>query len=155
MSSTWMFPERPSSGALAAADPRSAMLLDTLALAVPLQIRELARLTHDQRAETAERCAQVVAEHGDDLMFGSRRKGETAHVFNALATGLALAAYQPGGVTFAGQHWCTDHARCERAAAGLPDEPHPAAACGDCGDGYGSTPPRRPVETVTPTGGLL
>lgn len=33
-------------------------------------------------------------------------------VFNFLAKGLACLAYQPGGVTFAGQHWCANHQEC-------------------------------------------
>jgi hypothetical protein len=37
-------------------------------------------------------------------------------VFNELAKGLACAASQPGGVTFAGLHWCAGHGACEAAA---------------------------------------
>lgn len=33
-------------------------------------------------------------------------------VFNFLASGLACAAFQPGGVNFAGMHFCTDHDVC-------------------------------------------
>ena len=42
-------------------------------------------------------------------------------VFNFLARGLACAAYQPGGVTFAGLHWCADHAECEAAASAVAE----------------------------------
>ncbi len=132
--------DRKRTDVLIADDPRCDVLVETLMLAVPLRIWELKRLTFEQRAETARRCAQIVAERGDDLMFGSKKSGRTAEVFNALATGLAVAAYQPGGVRFAGRHWCTDHARCERAEAGLPDEPHPDAEL--------ALTPTRTVETV-------
>lgn len=108
-------------------DPRYAVLMETLALAVPLRIWELAARTPAQRANIAHRCAQHVAAHGDALQFGGK-KGAAAAAFNALAQGLACAAYQPGGVTFAGRHWCTDHARCLRAERGEPDEPHPDLA---------------------------
>ena len=68
-----------------AEDRRYDALLETLMLAVPLRIWELQDRTAQQRAVIAKRCAQVVAERGDNLMFGSKRKGETAQVFNALA----------------------------------------------------------------------
>lgn len=144
--------ERNATHTAIAEDRRYDALMETLALAVPLRIWELRGRTPEQRAVIARRCAQVVAERGDALMFRSK-KGATASAFNALAEGLACAAYQPGGVTFAGRHWCTDHARCERAAAGLPDEPEPEPVLGEGGDGY--APPVRAAETVTVAGGLL
>lgn len=39
----------------------------------------------------------------------------TGEVFNFLAKGLACAAFQPGGITFAGLHWCACHRECEEA----------------------------------------
>lgn len=135
--------ERKATHVRIADDRRYDALMETLALAVPLRIWELQSRTPEQRCVIAKRCAQVVGERGDNLMFGSKRKGETAQVFNALAEGLAVAAYQPGGVTFAGRHWCTDHGRCERAAAGLPDEPHPDAI---------TEPARVHIEAVVPVG---
>lgn len=36
-------------------------------------------------------------------------------VFNFLARGLACLACQPGGVTFAGRHWCAGHRECTDA----------------------------------------
>jgi hypothetical protein len=123
-------------------------LTATLELAVPIRIWELRDRTPEQRARIAKRCAQVVAERGDALMFGGK-KGTAAAAFNALAEGLAVAAYQPGGVSFAGQYWCTDHAACLAADRGeSPVE-------GECGDGYGAAVVRRAVETVTVAGGLL
>ncbi len=45
-------------------------------------------------------------------------------------------------------------ARCARwwreHPQGLPEPP-----AGECGDGYGSRPPARPVDTVQPIGGVL
>jgi hypothetical protein len=40
----------------------------------------------------------------------------SAEVFAFLATGVACAAFQPGGITFAGMHFCTDHDACKAAA---------------------------------------
>lgn len=92
-------------------------LLSTLHLTVPFWIRDLGGLTDDQRSARANRCGRIVAEHGDVLMFGTKKRGQVTEVFNALAEGIACAAYQPGGITFAGHHWCTDHQECLDAAA--------------------------------------
>jgi len=100
-----------------AENPRNITLIATLAFAVPLRVWELRDVSDQARAARARRCAQIVAEHGDILMFGSKSRGKAAEVFNALAEGVACAAYQPGGITFAGRHWCTDHAACVSAEA--------------------------------------
>lgn len=111
-----------------AEDHRHDALVGLLEVAVPMWILNLQGHSPEQRIAIARRCADEVGSHGDTLMFGGK-KGEAARIFNTLAEGLAVAAYQPGGVTFAGRHWCTDHRACERAAAGLPDEPaEPASA---------------------------
>lgn len=100
-----------------AGDPRQITLVETLAFAVPLWMDEIRDLTDDQRIARARRCGAMVAERGDVLQFGSSKTGKAAEVFNALAEGLACAAYQPGGITFAGRHWCTDHRQCLDAEA--------------------------------------
>lgn len=109
-------------------DARQITLVETLALAVPLWMDEIRDLTDAQRVARAKRCGAMVAERGDVLQFGSTRPGKAAEVFNALAEGLACAAYQPGGVTFAGRHWCTDHRLCEDAAAYAASAPRPVNA---------------------------
>jgi hypothetical protein len=77
---------------------------------VPLHILELRRWSPERRAAAAADAATTIGSHGDALLFGGRQCAET---FNALALGLALLAHQPGGVAFAGEHWCTDpHAGC-------------------------------------------
>jgi hypothetical protein len=91
------------------------LLVITLQVAVPLWIHEVAKLTQAERLAAARECGQMIAEHGDDIIYLSPRKGETARAFNALARGLACAAYQPGGVWFMGTHFCTDHSVCEAA----------------------------------------
>lgn len=92
------------------------LLITALEAAVPLHIAIMRDWTDRHRVDAAYRAADVVAERGDVLMFGGGR-GDAAEAFNWLAKGLAAAAYQPGGVTFAGRHWCTDHALCVRAEA--------------------------------------
>lgn len=109
-----------------------APLVESLRVAVPLRIDELAQMDPDQRARVMDRWAAVgaelVAHHGDMLVFrtkaGKRHTSEcrerqqgvqppqrcdclvgTAEVFNALAKGLAAGAFLPGGVEFAGCRW--------------------------------------------------
>ena len=96
--------------------------LGLLAVAVPMRIAELRGVGDDERLKIAAECGQHIAGHGDDLMFRSR-PGRSAEAFNKLALGLACAAYLPGGITFAGQHYCTDHAACTAAvqAAAQPN----------------------------------
>lgn len=83
--------------------------LMALEIAVPLRIAELAAQPHKQRAATirwwAREAADAIGSQGDVLMFGSKKPGRAARVFNHLARGLAAGAYLPGGITFAGRHW--------------------------------------------------
>ena len=89
------------------------LLTAALQVAVPMWIHEIRNLSEDGRMTLARECGQAVAEHGDDILYRSPRKGKTAEAFNQLARGLACAAYQPGGVWFNGTHFCTDHAACQ------------------------------------------
>jgi hypothetical protein len=85
------------------------VLVESLRFAVPLWIEELRDCTPDQRMARASRCATVVGEKGDALQFkgqSAAARRSTAEAFNRLAEGLAIAAYMPGGVVFAGHHWC-------------------------------------------------
>jgi hypothetical protein len=85
-----------------------------LQAAVPLWIGRVREMTPGQRQARAAELAQVIAERGDSILFRGKR-GESAAAFNALAEGLAIGAFQPGGVTAFGSHWCTDHAECVAA----------------------------------------
>jgi hypothetical protein len=86
--------------------------LGLLMVAVPLYIAEIRPWPEDQRLATARDCAQHIASHGDDLMFRSK-PGRSAAAFDKLALGLACAAYQPGGITFASLHFCVNHDECQ------------------------------------------
>jgi|GEM_PF-2057796 len=90
------------------------VLLISLEAAVPLHIMELASVSGEERLRIGRAAVEPITNRGDALLFGGK-KGAAAEVFNALARGLAALAYQPGGVTFAGRHWCTDHAACQAA----------------------------------------
>jgi hypothetical protein len=89
---------------------RDEVLLLSLQVAVPLRIRELvgSRIRHAYMQQWADQACDEIAAHGDILQFGGKR-GEVADVFNHLARGLAVLALLPGGVAFAGTHWCGEH----------------------------------------------
>lgn len=80
----------------------SDLLRVSLQVAVPLWIVDVRDWTPEQRMGAALGYADVIAAHGDDLQYGGRH---TTDAFNSLARGLACCAYQPGGVTFLGDHW--------------------------------------------------
>ena len=80
-------------------------LAAALDAAVPLWIEEIRGRSFTWRQARASECAQVIAEHGDIIMFKSSKKGETADAFNRLAEGIACLAYAPGGVRVLGRHW--------------------------------------------------
>ncbi len=77
-----------------------------LSAAVPLRIA--AYRQHGgpdaEDLERARRHSLVVAEKGDVLQYGGK-DGEAAELFNSLADALAIMAFCPGGVDFAGDHY--------------------------------------------------
>lgn len=100
----------------------ASLLATSLQLAVPLTIWQMRTMEPAQIREVAAGCADVIAAHGDDLLYGGR---DCAPAFNALARGLAALAHQPGGVTFADLHWCvTAHEGCPNHPAQPKEEHH-------------------------------
>ena len=82
------------------------LLTLTLEVAVPLRIAELRAAGGPSEADYAEARAfgPVLGAKGDVLQFGGK-KGEAAALFNKTARALAILAFCPGGVKFAGSHW--------------------------------------------------
>lgn len=94
-------------------------LVTTLQVAVILRIDEYRRYTIDGRQAAmldvgghkhdkpehgeCHTLSDMIAAHGDDLIFGGPFCRDT---FNALAKSIALLAFAPGGVTALGRHWC-------------------------------------------------
>ena len=79
-----------------------------LEAAVPLhalEIRSLSEAAYDAELKRLSDIASLIGSQGDNLMFRGKKRGQAAEVFNALARGLALLAFAPGGVTFSGKHW--------------------------------------------------
>jgi hypothetical protein len=90
-------------------DPLMALCLS---FAVPLWIDMVRTWPWEERRAKAKAASHVIA-YGEGAAHvatagkerGKGRRGEAAKVFNAVACGLAILAYCPGGVTWGGNHW--------------------------------------------------
>lgn len=91
--------------------PKNSLLAIAMSAAVPLQamvIQEKWRTgEYDWNTlnEIAEIASHALANHGDDLLFRSRERGQTAKVFNAVAKGVAVLSFWPNGVEFCGMRF--------------------------------------------------
>lgn len=84
---------------------KTVLLNGLLAVAVYNEIATLRRwggLTERDIA-AAQAYGEELAAHGDDLLYGSKKKGETAKLFAGLAHALAVLAFCQGGVRFLGE----------------------------------------------------
>lgn len=97
---------------------RTRDLLVLLDQAVPVYFADIRRWGPDRRIAAAREAfgAVTAGEKGGsgfaEMIFGGRSEVKE---LNALALALAVMAHNPGGVTFATRHWCTDHAACLHA----------------------------------------
>lgn len=80
-------------------------LRTSLSVAVPIWIRQYRGVCWREAARRAQVCANAVGSKGDVLLHRSDKAGRTAEVFNRFAEGIAIAAYQPGGITVFGMHF--------------------------------------------------
>lgn len=86
---------------------RRELIRTALEVAVPLWIEELKGQPWDYIEARSKVCAQVVAEKGDVILYRSKKKGESAAAFNALAEGVACLSFVPGGADVFGLHFET------------------------------------------------
>ncbi|BCL83143.1 hypothetical protein ccbrp13_56080 [Ktedonobacteria bacterium brp13] len=72
---------------------------------VPLMIADIANQgdISDWQLERVSGHAVYLGEHGDAILY--RVKGETRKAVNVLCESLAILAFAPGGITFAGIHF--------------------------------------------------
>ena len=82
------------------------LLAALLPLAVPLRIEALRHLPPARIEERRVAALDLLAHAGDGLLY---RTPETRQAFVALVDALAILAFAPGGVAFAGWIWCADH----------------------------------------------
>ena len=87
-----------------------------LSAAVPLWVMELSRRPLSELLAEAPALARVLGEKGDVIQFGRKKVGATAAAFNALAKGIAILSFMPGGVTMFGEHFENQHpdSKCGR-----------------------------------------
>ena len=87
------------------------LLRASLSCAVPLWIERIKsrNMTPEEWVkfinERREQCVGMIASHGDDILFRSKKPGGTAAAFNALAESIAIMAFVPGGVRAFGLHF--------------------------------------------------
>jgi hypothetical protein len=85
------------------------LLAISLSAAVPLWIEEFKRRPWSELIAIAKEACQIVAEKGDIIQYRSKKAGETAKAFNALARGIAVLAFSPGGIDCFGLHFEAEH----------------------------------------------
>lgn len=83
---------------------RDPLLRGMLELAVPMWMDRMRPLGTAERELMRTSALDVVAHRADTFMYPGK-KGQAAEGFNAIAKGLALLAFCPGGVTFLGLHF--------------------------------------------------
>lgn len=85
------------------------LLQSALSAAVPLWIENLKLVPWSAIQDRLPAIGQQVAEHGDHILYRSKKKGKTAAAFNALAEGVAALSFCPGGITLFGLHFEAQH----------------------------------------------
>ena len=88
-------------------DDHKEVLLGTLLKhAVPLQIEKLKGLSYRHICKRKNEISKLIAAKGDNLLYGSKRKGEASDLFVQFSEGVAiLALIAKGGVTMFGEHF--------------------------------------------------
>lgn len=89
-------------------------LAAALQTGVPLRMQEIREWTPAGRANDAAWVAELMraGASADELLYG-QQNGRPAAALAALVRALAALAYQEGGVTVAGLHWCASpHIEC-------------------------------------------
>jgi hypothetical protein len=82
-----------------------------LAHALPGETTRVSPRTAAGRAARLAAAVDLIVQHSDKAAFGDDdEEGRTA--FAALTEVTAILALQPGGIDFAGRHWCADRGGC-------------------------------------------
>lgn len=84
-------------------------LKDFTALAVPLWIERCKSVPFDQLQAKVQNASDELGSKGDELLFKSKKKGESARLFNLYAESVAVLSFVPGGVTIFGHHFEAIH----------------------------------------------
>lgn len=85
---------------------RGEHMLTALQAAVLLEMDRVTDASMELFLLNKQATIELLCESSDVMMFGGKPKGRAAQTFTAIAHALAHMAYNPGGVYFAGLHWC-------------------------------------------------
>ena len=85
--------EHPISIALSAAVPLHIITLKESGGPTSEQFKELQGISDD------------LGSNGDKLLYGSKKKGEAASLFNRTARAIAIMSFVPGGIDIFGMHF--------------------------------------------------
>ncbi len=83
-------------------------LANALSIAVTLKIAEFENDSYvptEEDMSEASTFATTLGEKGDILLYGSKKKGEVADLFNRLARAITILSYCPGGIDIFGCHF--------------------------------------------------
>jgi hypothetical protein len=81
------------------------LLSISLQAAVPLWAEKLQSDSWEVLQNKIKEASTVISEHGDEILFKSKKKGETAKYFNIMAEAIAILSFCPGGITIFGSHY--------------------------------------------------
>lgn len=85
------------------------LLKIALSAAVPLLIQQRIERGGPRQEDfdnlRAKNIPKLLGEKADILLFGSKKKGETAYIFNEVADAIAMLSFLPGGIDIFGSHW--------------------------------------------------
>ena len=87
----------------------SDLLSASLSAAVPLWIERLKSQPWEVLDQRRSQCIDVIASHGDNILYRSKKPGGTAKAFNALAEAIAILSFAPGGVRIFGLEFVAVH----------------------------------------------
>lgn len=84
-----------------------------LQAAVPIRIAELKKMTLEQFDEYVNErrylLVEIIGSKGDNILYRSKKPGETAAAVNDFAEAVAILAFAEGGVTIFGLHFEAKH----------------------------------------------
>lgn len=87
----------------------NALLIATLQCAVPLRIDEFKHVPWSVLDAKRASLTNIIASEGDNILYKSKRPGQTAKAINTLIDTLAILSFAPGGVKAFGVHWLSVH----------------------------------------------
>lgn len=100
-------------------DDRTELLRLAVDGLMPFAAAEIARWTDDEKKAFAPIAADLISTGADELRNTDRRRRDAprGQILAAITRGIALGAEAPGGVDWAGGHWCVaPHQGCLKRA---------------------------------------